>query len=76
MPSKNILTGVRSNGIPTLGNYLGAILPMVETQNSLQKDDSLFIFLPDLQAELILSEKMSIYTDKVMFQPIQNSLGF
>lgn len=50
MPSKNILTGVRSNGIPTLGNYLGAILPMVETQNSLQKEDNLFIFLPDLHS--------------------------
>lgn len=51
---KTILTGVRSNSIPTLGNYLGAILPMVRLANKHSKDSHINIFVPDLHS--IISE--------------------
>ena len=46
----NILTGIRSNADLHLGNYLGAMLPMVELQKSLEHDDRLFMFVPDLHS--------------------------
>lgn len=45
-----ILTGLRANGELHLGNYLGAILPMVEMQKSLTTDDRLYMFIPDLHS--------------------------
>ncbi len=48
--TKTILTGLRSNASLTIGNYLGAILPMIKTQQSLEKDDKMFIFVPDLHS--------------------------
>jgi len=45
-----ILTGLRANGELHLGNYLGAILPMVELQKSLTSDDRLYMFIPDLHS--------------------------
>jgi len=47
---KTILTGVRANNSLHLGNYLGAILPMVKTQKTLQPDDKFFFFVPDLHS--------------------------
>ena len=47
---KTILTGLRSNGQLTLGNYLGAILPMVQLQNKLDAGDRFFLFIPDLHS--------------------------
>lgn len=32
MTKQTILTGIRSNEEPTLGNYLGAFIPMVQMQ--------------------------------------------
>ncbi len=48
--TKTILTGLRANSTLTLGNYLGAILPMVKIQNNLQDRDKLFLFIPDLHS--------------------------
>ncbi len=47
-----ILTGIRSNEELTLGNYLGAILPMVELQKSkvIGGDFQLSMFIPDLHS--------------------------
>ncbi len=45
-----ILTGLRANGDLHLGNYLGAILPMVELQKSLTPEDRLYMFIPDLHS--------------------------
>ncbi len=50
MTMSTILTGLRSNGDLHLGNYLGAILPMVNIQKSLSHDDRLFMFVPDLHS--------------------------
>ncbi len=53
---KTILTGIRSNSVMTLGNYLGAMLPMVRLANkySFDKDFQVNIFVPDLHS--IISE--------------------
>jgi len=53
---KTILTGVRANSVPTLGNYLGAMLPMVRLANEYSEsgDYQVNIFVPDLHS--IISE--------------------
>jgi tryptophanyl-tRNA synthetase len=50
MSKEIILTGIRSNAELTLGNYLGAVLPMVELQQFKQKDYNLYFFIPDLHS--------------------------
>lgn len=45
---KTILTGIRVNGELTLGNFLGALLPMVRLANTYSKDHHVNIFVPDL----------------------------
>lgn len=47
---KTILTGVRTNSVPTLGNYLGAMLPMVRLANKYSKDAHINVFVPDLHS--------------------------
>ena len=49
-----ILTGIRSNSVLTLGNYLGALLPMVRLANEHSKEYQVNIFVPDLHS--IISE--------------------
>ncbi len=51
---KTILTGIRSNSVLTLGNYLGALLPMVRLANKYSKEYNVNIFVPDLHS--IISE--------------------
>ncbi|MBQ6375960.1 tryptophan--tRNA ligase [Candidatus Saccharibacteria bacterium] len=51
---KTILTGIRANSVLTLGNYLGALLPMVRLANKHSKDSRVNIFVPDLHS--IISE--------------------
>ena len=50
MSKEVILTGVRSNGELTLGNYLGAILPMVQLQQAKAGEYQLNFFVPDLHS--------------------------
>ncbi|MFZ1250340.1 MAG: tryptophan--tRNA ligase [Candidatus Microsaccharimonas sp.] len=45
-----ILTGIRSNEEPTLGNYLGAFLPMVEMQRKYAGEYQINMFVPDLHS--------------------------
>lgn len=45
---KTILTGIRVNGEITLGNYLGALLPMVRLANQHSATHHVHIFIPDL----------------------------
>ena len=49
-----ILTGIRVNGEMTLGNFLGALLPMVRLANQHSHDHHVNIFVPDLHT--IISE--------------------
>lgn len=50
MGKQTILTGIRSNGELTLGNYLGAILPMVNLQKEKAGEYQLNFFVPDLHS--------------------------
>ncbi len=50
MSKEVILTGVRSNAELTLGNYLGAILPLVRLQQRYSGDYQINAFLPDLHS--------------------------
>ncbi len=43
-----ILTGIRVNGELTLGNFLGALVPMVRLANKNSKKHQINIFVPDL----------------------------
>jgi tryptophanyl-tRNA synthetase len=45
-----ILTGVRANEEPTLGNYLGAFVPMVDMQRRYAGEYQINMFVPDLHS--------------------------
>ena len=45
-----ILTGIRSNEEPTLGNYLGAFVPMVQMQQKFAGKYQVNMFVPDLHS--------------------------
>ena len=45
-----ILTGIRSNEEPTLGNYFGAILPLIDLAYTKSEDYDVNIFVPDLHS--------------------------
>ncbi len=45
-----ILTGIRSNEEPTLGNYLGGMLPMVDLQKRFSGQYAINMFVPDLHS--------------------------
>ena len=47
---KTILTGIRSNSVLTLGNFLGALLPMVRLANQYSDEMRVNIFVPDLHS--------------------------
>lgn len=51
---KTILTGIRTHTEITLGNFLGALLPMVRLANKYSKTHHINIFIPDLHS--IISE--------------------
>jgi len=50
MNRDRVLTGIRSNGEPHIGNYLGAILPMIEIQKAHSDTHDMFFFVPDLHS--------------------------
>jgi tryptophanyl-tRNA synthetase len=50
MSQKTILTGLQANSTFHIGNYVGAILPMVKAQKNLAIDDRLLMFVPDLHS--------------------------
>lgn len=45
-----ILTGVRSNETPQIGNYFGAILPLIEMAKNRADEYQVNIFVPDLHS--------------------------
>jgi len=50
MAKEVVLTGLRTNAEYHLGNYLGAILPMVERATNLAGDYQINMFAPDLHS--------------------------
>lgn len=58
-----ILTGIRSNEEPTLGNYLGAFVPMVEMQKKYAGEYQLNMFVPDLHSFTTPIDHTTLYTN-------------
>ncbi len=56
-----ILTGIRSNDQLHLGNYLGAIKPMVHLQQSLKEGDKLYFFVPDLHSITTATDHSTLF---------------
>lgn len=50
MTQPTILTGIRANSELTLGNFLGALVPMVRLANQYSNDYHVNIFAPDLHS--------------------------
>jgi tryptophanyl-tRNA synthetase len=50
MTKNVILTGIRANEEPTIGNYLGAIMPMIEMQRKYAGEYQINMFVPDLHS--------------------------
>lgn len=50
MTKQTILTGLRANNDLTLGNYFGAILPMVDMAKNRSDEFDVRLFLPDLHS--------------------------
>jgi tryptophanyl-tRNA synthetase len=60
-----ILTGVRSNDEPTLGNYLGAFVPMVRLQREKTGDHQLNMFVPDLHSFTTPIDHENLYSQTI-----------
>lgn len=58
---ETILTGIRSNEEPTLANYLGAFVPMVEMQRQYAGQYQINMFVPDLHSFTTPIEHNSLY---------------
>ena len=56
-----ILTGIRSNEEPTIGNYLGAIAPMIEMQKQYAGEYQINMFVPDLHSFTTPIDYNSLY---------------
>lgn len=56
-----ILTGIRSNEEPTLGNYLGAFVPIVDMQRKYADEYQINMFVPDLHSFTTPVEHASLY---------------
>jgi tryptophanyl-tRNA synthetase len=56
-----ILTGIRSNEEPTLGNYLGALVPMVAMQKEYAGSHQVNMFVPDLHSFTTPIDHTSLY---------------
>ncbi len=61
MTKQTILTGIRSNEEPTLGNYLGAFAPMVEMQRKFAGEYQINMFVPDLHSFTTPIDHSSLY---------------
>jgi len=63
--NKKILTGLRANGDLHLGNYLGAMKPMVDMQKKLDSGDKLFMFVPDLHSFTTPTDHSVLYSNSL-----------
>ena len=61
MTKQTILTGIRANEEPTLGNYLGAFIPMVEMQKKYADEYQINMFVPDLHSFTTPIDHASLY---------------
>src|SRR5690606_22874987 len=50
MTKPTILTGIRANNELTIGNYFGALLPMIDMAREKSNDYHINLFIPDLHS--------------------------
>lgn len=62
---ETILTGIRCNDEPTLGNYIGAMLPMVELQKRYAGEYQINMFVPDLHSFTTPIDYAQLYSNVV-----------
>jgi tryptophanyl-tRNA synthetase len=60
-----ILTGIRSNEEPTIANYLGAMLPMVDMQRQYSGEYQINMFVPDLHSFTTPVDYNSLYRNSL-----------
>lgn len=65
MNKEIILTGIRSNEEPTLGNYLGAMLPMVALQQKFADSHQINMFVPDLHSFTTPIDHAKLYKNTI-----------
>ena len=65
MNQEIILTGIRSNEEPTLGNYLGAMLPMVALQQKFGESHHINMFVPDLHSFTTPIDHSKLYRNTI-----------
>ncbi|MDO4871020.1 MAG: tryptophan--tRNA ligase [Candidatus Saccharibacteria bacterium] len=56
-----ILTGIRSNEDPTIGNYFGGMLPMIKMQKQHSTTHNINMFVPDLHSFTTPIDHRSLY---------------
>lgn len=62
---ETILTGIRSNEEPTLANYLGAFVPMVELQRQYAGKYQINMFVPDLHSFTTPVDHSTLYQNTI-----------
>ncbi len=62
---QTILTGIRCNDELTIGNYVGAILPLIEMSKKYSKEYSLALFVPDLHSFTTPVDHKLLYTNSM-----------
>jgi len=65
MSKEVILTGIRSNEEPTLANYLGAFVPMVELQREKAGEYQINMFVPDLHSFTTPIDHATLYDNTI-----------
>lgn len=65
MTREVILTGIRSNDEPTIGNYLGGMLPMVELQQQFAGQYQVNMFVPDLHSFTTPIDHSQLYQNTI-----------
>lgn len=71
MSDKTVLTGIKPTGTPHLGNYVGALKPLIE----MAKTDKTFVFIADLHALNIIHDPKQIQQHTYEIAAILLSLG-
>lgn len=60
-----ILSGLRSNEEPTIGNYLGMFLPIIDMQRKFAGEYQINMFVPDLHSFTTPVDHMSLYQNSL-----------
>lgn len=60
-----VLTGIRSNNKITIGNYFGAILPIIKLAKDKSKDYTINLFIPDLHSITTEIDYKSLYDNTI-----------